>query len=121
MGSHLRPCPLRAFFIGRLSNPGKGPVVVPTFGSTETFPNPADAAQLAMRSSVSVFKKSWRCCRPTYDRTGKIARAVHERTRCPTIRLTTRGVQDQPHLIGERAAAAGAIGGKLGLVQFDQI
>src|SRR5205085_11077979 len=32
-----------------------------------------------------------------------------------------RGVQDQPHLIGERAAAAGAIGGKLGLVQFYQI
>src|SRR5216684_782109 len=26
------------------------------------------------------------------------------------------GVQDQPHLVGERAAAAGAIGGKLSLV-----
>ena len=31
------------------------------------------------------------------------------------------GVQDQPHLVGERAAAAGAIGGKLRLVQFDQV
>jgi hypothetical protein len=30
-------------------------------------------------------------------------------------------VQDQPHLVGERAAAAGAIGGKLGLVQFDEV
>ena len=31
------------------------------------------------------------------------------------------GVQNKPHLVGERAAAAGAIGGKLGLVQFDQV
>src|SRR6202163_4783348 len=31
------------------------------------------------------------------------------------------GVQDEPHLIGERAAAAGAVGGELGLVQLDEI
>src|SRR4030081_2535983 len=31
------------------------------------------------------------------------------------------GVQDEPHLVGERAAAAGAIGGKLRLVQFDEV
>ena len=31
------------------------------------------------------------------------------------------GVQDEPHLIGERAAAAGAIGSELRLVQFDQV
>ena len=31
------------------------------------------------------------------------------------------GVQDEPHLIGERAAAAGAIGRKLRLVQFDEV
>ncbi len=30
-------------------------------------------------------------------------------------------VQDQPHLVGERAAAAGAVGGELRLVQFDQV
>src|SRR5258708_8495258 len=31
------------------------------------------------------------------------------------------GVQDKPHLVGERAAAAGAVGGELRLVQFDQV
>ena len=31
------------------------------------------------------------------------------------------GVQDEPHLVGERAAAAGAVGGELGLVQLDQV
>jgi hypothetical protein len=31
------------------------------------------------------------------------------------------GVQDEPHLVGERAAAAGAVGGELSLVQFDQV
>ena len=31
------------------------------------------------------------------------------------------GVQDEPHLIGERRAAAGAVGGELGLVQLDQV
>ena len=31
------------------------------------------------------------------------------------------GVQDQPHLVGERAAAAGAVGSELRLVQFDQV
>src|SRR6266404_5550920 len=31
------------------------------------------------------------------------------------------GVQDQPHLVGERAAAAGAVGGELSFVQFDQV
>src|ERR1700735_4492388 len=31
------------------------------------------------------------------------------------------GVQYQPHLVGDRAAAAGAVGGKLGLVQFDEV
>src|SRR3954470_6281327 len=41
--------------------------------------------------------------------------------RGPSTPTVGGGVQDQPHLIGERAAAAGAIGGKLGLVQFDQI
>ena len=30
-------------------------------------------------------------------------------------------MQDQPHLVGERAAAAGAVGGELRLVQFDQV
>jgi hypothetical protein len=30
-------------------------------------------------------------------------------------------VQDEPHLVGERAAAAGAVGSKLRLVQFDQV
>jgi hypothetical protein len=32
-----------------------------------------------------------------------------------------RGVQDQAHLVGQRAATAGAVGGELGLVQFYQI
>jgi hypothetical protein len=31
------------------------------------------------------------------------------------------GVEDQAHLIGQRAATAGAVGGGLGLVRFDQI
>src|SRR5260370_1008120 len=31
------------------------------------------------------------------------------------------GVQDQPHLVGERAAAAGAVGGELRFVQLDQV
>ena len=31
------------------------------------------------------------------------------------------GVQKQPHLIGQRRAATGSIGGKLGLVQLDQV
>ena len=31
------------------------------------------------------------------------------------------GVQDQAHLVGQRAATAGAVGGELGLVQFDQV
>ena len=31
------------------------------------------------------------------------------------------GVQNETHLIGERRAATGAIGGKLGLVKFDQV
>jgi hypothetical protein len=31
------------------------------------------------------------------------------------------GVQDQPHLVGERAAATGAVGGELSLVQFDEV
>src|SRR4051794_22051046 len=31
------------------------------------------------------------------------------------------GVQHEAHLIGERGAAAGAVGGKLGLVQFNQV
>ena len=31
------------------------------------------------------------------------------------------GVQDEPHLIGQRRAATGAVGGKLGLVQLDQV
>jgi hypothetical protein len=30
-------------------------------------------------------------------------------------------VQDEPHLVGERAAAAGVVGSKLRLVQFDQV
>ena len=30
------------------------------------------------------------------------------------------GVQDQPHLVGARAAARGAVGSELGLVQLDQ-
>src|SRR6266851_1843086 len=30
-------------------------------------------------------------------------------------------VQDQPHLVGERITAAGAVGGELRLVQFDQV
>ncbi len=30
-------------------------------------------------------------------------------------------MQDEPHLVGERAAAAGAIGGELSLVQLDQV
>src|SRR4029077_5823575 len=30
-------------------------------------------------------------------------------------------VQDQAHLVGQRAATAGAVGGELGLVQFDQV
>ena len=30
-------------------------------------------------------------------------------------------MQDQPHLVGERAAAAGAVGGELGPVQLDQV
>jgi hypothetical protein len=30
-------------------------------------------------------------------------------------------VQDEPHLIGERAAAAGAVGTELSLVQLDQV
>jgi len=31
------------------------------------------------------------------------------------------GVQDKPHLIGQRAAAAGAVGSELSLMQFDQV
>ena len=31
------------------------------------------------------------------------------------------GVQQQPHLIGQRRAATGAVGGELGLVQLDQV
>ena len=31
------------------------------------------------------------------------------------------GVQDEPHLVGQRRAAAGAIGGELGLVLLDQV
>jgi hypothetical protein len=31
------------------------------------------------------------------------------------------GVKDQTHLVGERTAAAGAIGGELSLVQLDQV
>ena len=30
-------------------------------------------------------------------------------------------MQDQAHLVGQRAATAGAVGGELGLVQFDQV
>ena len=31
------------------------------------------------------------------------------------------GVRQQPHLIGQRRAATGAVGGELGLVQLDQV
>src|SRR6185369_17959828 len=31
------------------------------------------------------------------------------------------GVQHEPHLIGERRAATGAVGGKLALVELDQV
>ena len=31
------------------------------------------------------------------------------------------GVQDQAHLVGERASAAGAVRGELSLVQLDQV
>src|SRR5713226_540827 len=31
------------------------------------------------------------------------------------------GMQDEPHLVGERAAAACAVGGELSLVQLDQV
>jgi hypothetical protein len=31
------------------------------------------------------------------------------------------GMQDQAHLVGERAAAAGAVRGELSLVQLDQV
>src|SRR5580693_6923658 len=30
-------------------------------------------------------------------------------------------MQDKPHLVGERAAAAGAVGGEMRLVQFDKV
>ena len=40
-----------------------------------------------------------------------------------TVRISQvgGGVQDQAHLVGQRTATAGTVGGELGLVKFDQV
>src|ERR1700694_4257308 len=41
--------------------------------------------------------------------------------RGPSTPTIGGSVRDQPHLVGERITAAGAVGGELRLVQFDQV